>query len=67
MNWTSKGLQIRLRVKLNSKVDRILDLQKDCLRVCVTETAREGKANRSIIDLMSKVNPFPSRFVQLDL
>jgi uncharacterized protein YggU (UPF0235/DUF167 family) len=56
---TSKGFQIRLHVKPNSKVDRITEVQQDSVHVAVTEAAQEGKANRGVIELLTRVR-FPS-------
>jgi len=58
VSQTSQGIQIRLRVKPNSNEDRITDIQSHCVHVAVSEPAREGEANRGVIELMSNVRRF---------
>ena len=63
---SSKGFQLRLRVKPNSTTDRILNLRKDCLDIAVTQAAQKDEANRGVIDLMSMVKPFFASYLRLD-
>ncbi|KAF8575504.1 DUF167-domain-containing protein [Ramaria rubella] len=52
---TRNGIRIRLHVKPNSNVDRIVDFQQDKVHIAVTNIAKEGEANRGVRELLAKV------------
>ena len=51
----SRSTTIRLIVKPGSKVDAILDVKEDRLRISLKERALEGKANNALINFLARV------------
>lgn len=55
LSWTSKGLQIRLHVKPNAKVDEVIGIQDNKIHVYVTSPPQDGEANRNVVEVISLV------------
>jgi len=63
--FSAVASRITVTVKPNAKKAEIVELGANRYRACVREPARDGKANRALIDLLAAHFRLPKRSIEI--
>ncbi len=58
-------MKIKVKVKPNAKKDEIKEIEKDYFEIRVTVVPEKGKANKRVIELLSKYLKVPKSRIKL--
>ncbi len=63
--FKEKEMQIKVKVKPNSKKNEIKEIEKNYYEIRVTVIPEKGKANKKVIELLSKYLKVPKSKIKL--
>lgn len=62
---TSGGTRLKVRAAPGSKVERIVGLHGDALKIAVQAPAEKGRANERLLEVLAEVLALPARALSL--